>query len=127
MRTALVALLLAAIALVVTPGDAHADGIGHNAIIKNQSFSYATITVCHNAVSSTACVPGSYGFLSPGQNVKSKYGWADADGIWCGRGWWCKIGNNTFRGSGIGWNSRFIKISGCFGCVMYVYVFPDRS
>jgi hypothetical protein len=127
MRKALVALALAVAALMVTPGSAHADGIGHDAVIKNQKFSYATITVCHNAASDTSCVPGSYGFLSPGQNTNSKFGWSDADGIWCGRGWWCKIDSNTFRGSGTGWGSRFIKIGVCFGCTMYVYVFPDRG
>jgi hypothetical protein len=128
MRFRLLAILTIVCGTILgVPTAALADGVGHDAVLQNQSYSYYTITVCHNAASDTSCVPGSYGFLSPGQNTKSKYGWADADGMWCPKGWWCEIFHNTFRGSGSGWGSRFIKIGGCFGCTVPIYVYPDRG
>jgi len=121
---AILALMFAAV--LVPVGSAHADGIGHDAVIKNQKFSYTNLGICKDAISETKC-GSTHGWLSPGQNSKSKYGWADTDGIFCGKGWWCKVAAVTFRGYGSGWNSRFIKVGGCFGCTIPVYVWKDRG
>jgi hypothetical protein len=122
-RAAVVALVAFA-ALLFASGTAHA--AVNDAVIKNQSFSYTTLTVCKSLVSDTKC-GATVGYLSPGQNSQSKYGWPDTDAIYCGQGWWCKIDSNTFRGSGTGWNSRLIKVSGCGGCTIYVYLYPDHG
>jgi uncharacterized membrane protein YhiD involved in acid resistance len=127
MKTRIVAIIaLVFAAMMVGPSAAQAS-ILNDAIIQNQSYSYYTITVCHDAATTNSCVAGHYGFLSPGQNVKTKYGWTDSDGIWCQAGWWCKIFSNTFRGSGTGWGSKFIKISGCTGFTAPVYVWKDNG
>ena len=110
--------------IVATPGTARA--APNDAVIKNQSFSYTYLTVCKDLISDTQC-GRTVGFLYPGQDSLSKYGWRDTDAIYCGQGWWCQIDSNTFRGSGTGWNSRLIKVPGCFGCTMYVYLYPDHG
>lgn len=120
---AVVLAVLGFFALTAAPAQAALN----DAVIKNQSYSYYTITVCKDAASDTSCVSGHYGFLSPGQNTKSKYGWTDADGMWCPAGWWCQVFSSTFRGSGSGWGSRFLKISGCNGCTAPVYVYKDNG
>lgn len=121
---AIIAMVFGAVMLAPMPAQA---SILNDAILQNQSYSYFTITVCHDAASDTSCVPGHYGFLSPGQNIKSKYGWTDGDGMWCSKGMWCKIFSNTVRGSGTGWNSKFVKIGGCDACTVPIYVFPDHG
>lgn len=126
MITRIIAVLVIAFAALLGPASAaHADGLGHDAVIKNSKASYYNLGICHNAASETKCASG-FGWLSPGQNSKSKYGWADTDGIFCGAGTWCMIFHNTFRGSGHGFNARFIKVGGC-GCTVPVYVWKDRG
>ena len=112
------------VTLMATPSTAHA--AQNDAVIKNQSFSYTYLTICKSLISDTQC-GGTVGNLYPGQNSLSKYGWRDTDAIYCGQGWWCQIDSNTFRGSGTGWNSRLIKVSGCWGCTIYVYLYPDHG
>ena len=112
------------VTLMATPSTAHA--VTNDAVIKNQSFSYTYLTICKDLISDTQC-GRTVGYLYPGQNSLSKYGWPDTDAIYCGQGWWCQIDSNTFRGSGTGWNSRLIKVQGCWGCTIYVYLYPDHG
>ena len=119
-----IALVFAGLLGFASPASA---GVG-DANIKNQSFSYSYLAVCKDAISSTQC--GSVrGTLNPGQTTQGKYGWADADGIFCGQGWYCQVFSQTFVGSGSGSTSRFIKISGgALGTLTVpVYIYPKRN
>jgi hypothetical protein len=97
----------------------------NDAIIKNQATSATNLGVCHSLSSETTCSSTAWPppTLAPGQNTRDKFGWADTDAIWCGQGYTCQINSSYFTGWGTTRATmRLIKVSGCFGCFIYVIV-----
>jgi hypothetical protein len=122
-RIALVfAVILGFFAFTAAPAQAALN----DANIKNQSYSLTYLSVCKDAISDTQC-GSTRGTLNPGQTTHGKYGWTDADGIFCGQGWYCQVFSNTITGSGSGSSTKFVKISGCSGCTVPVYLYPKRN
>jgi hypothetical protein len=117
---AILALVLGALVAVPTAANAAAN----DAVIKSQTSSVTNLGVCHSLSSDTTCSNRAWPppTLSPGQNTLSKFGWADTDAIFCGFGYICQINSSYFTGSGSGTGTRLIKVSGCWGCTIYVIV-----
>ena len=91
--------------------------------LKNQSHSVITVKICKDMISSTQC-GSTVGYLEPGTNSYTKYGWGDADGVFCGEGYRCQIAASHFDGWGTGSSTRLIKVSGCATtCTIPVYVY----
>jgi hypothetical protein len=105
LRALLVSVLvgLAAALALVTPAHAAAgDGV-----IKNNTSSDGNMTICKDWGVSSCSSSSPRGTLAPGQNSKSKYGWADTDGYWIPSGW-----SDNYGRRGPLW----VKVAGCFGC-----------
>lgn len=80
-----------------------------------------SFTICKSAASTTSCVTTSpRGTLLPGQNSKTKFGWADTDMILLSSG--CTLSQYTWYQSSMMWmpyavanSTRWIKVSGSNG------------
>jgi hypothetical protein len=103
---------------------AHADGFGHDAVIKYRKDVTAPLKlkVCRDwAPDNRGCAGSSpTKKLKQGQSTKKKFGWADADGIWVPKNCWAEAsfhnGVQTVRASRMGMDSgAWVKLGGLAG------------
>lgn len=122
---------------VMAPTVASADGVGHDARIKNDSASVVRIRACKNRVSDTKCAAyktdaqkkaNPRKWLKPGKATPKGQDW---DGFWCPANaicvvrWPKGVWYETHVSSPL--KSKFVPVQGCFGCTKSVKVTWNRG
>ena len=89
----------------------------NDAVIKSNSASGRTMTICHNWTTTGSHCASGVGSLSPGQNSKTKYGWKDTDGILNVPNGWClyNLSNNIVKYGSSSDSANDFKVSGFYG------------
>ncbi|QOR71455.1 hypothetical protein IM660_03940 [Ruania alkalisoli] len=100
---------------VIAPAPAQAADL-NDAVIANSSSSTHAFVVCRDWASNGTCAYGSpRGWLYPGQNTQSKFGWADADGFHVDAG--CR----AYLGQGrTAYGPQWVKMYGSWGLTQTV-------
>lgn len=96
------------------------DGLGHNAVIRHSPYSdRSTVYICKNWGESTCKSTSPKRDLYRGDNTKTAFGWADADGFYLPSGYDASVTYHIGRFTSTGWH----KVSGCGGCTRVVELY----
>ncbi|MFS0885136.1 hypothetical protein [Aeromicrobium sp. 179-A 4D2 NHS] len=116
---ALATVMLAAAALVLPLSPANA--AANDLVIANHYSSPRNIEVCRDWGNTSCQTASPKGFLTPGQNSKTKFGWADADGFKVPAG--CRFHytqSGTKKSVSGGSTGKWFKMGGFFGTKHYI-------